>query len=54
MKQYYTCDGCDFIYVVDEMNSLDADYIYCVDCLIEEMEEKFEDADEEEPETETE
>ena len=50
MKQYFTCDGCNLIYVVDELNILDGEKIYCVPCLVEQIEEESEVGEEEEEE----
>ena len=50
MKQYYTCDGCDLIYPVDQMNILDGKEILCDDCMqltIEEILEENAEEDEE-------
>jgi hypothetical protein len=51
MKQYFTCDGCNFIYPFDQLNILDSKEVLCVPCLVERIEEDV-DLDEEEEEEE--
>jgi hypothetical protein len=50
MKQYFTCDGCNLIFVIDDLNILDGETIYCTDCLVEQMDEQVIDEEEEEGE----
>jgi hypothetical protein len=53
MKQYFTCDGCNLIYVEDELNALDNKWVYCVTCLMDVIKEQIEGDDEDEDAGET-
>jgi adenylate kinase len=54
MKEYFTCDGCSFIFPEEVLNALDSKWVYCVECLVETIKEQVESDEEEEEEEEEE